>query len=160
MKQCNRCLKTKSLESFFKDKSHSSGRYSICKECKKLATYEWRSENRGKYNQVAKDWRKKNHFRNLGYFFATKYRLKVSEYQAMVEKQNGLCWICNKPPIGKKRLSVDHCHTTKKVRGLLCDNCNKGIGNLKEDPKILVRAIRYLEEHKTSHIRGDDQGSK
>ena len=45
-----------------------------------------------------------------------------------------------------KSLSVDHCHTTGKVRGLLCQSCNTGIGLLKEDTKLFMAAIEYLEK--------------
>jgi hypothetical protein len=76
----------------------------------------------------------------------------------MLIKQNGVCAICRKPettyrkshikgsdPV-LRRLSVDHCHTTKKVRGLLCGNCNHSIGKMKDDPALLRAAADYLEK--------------
>ena len=67
----------------------------------------------------------------------------------MLEKQNNKCAICKKDRnIFKKRLCVDHCHSTGKIRGLLCTNCNQGIGHLKDDLNIIKSAIRYLEEYK------------
>ncbi len=57
--------------------------------------------------------------------------------------QNGVCAICSRPP-GKRRLAVDHWHTTKAVRGLLCVQCNTAIGKLNDDPELLRRAIAYL----------------
>jgi len=57
------------------------------------------------------------------------------------------CAICGNPG-GKKRLCVDHDHVTGKIRGILCDNCNVGIGRLKDDIGLLYRAIDYLEEYK------------
>lgn len=72
----------------------------------------------------------------------------------MLEEQNHLCAICGNPETVKNykdvvsKLSVDHCHRTGKVRGLLCQNCNKGIGNLKENEDIILKAVEYLRKHK------------
>lgn len=57
--------------------------------------------------------------------------------------QSGKCLICNEIP---KRLVVDHCHTSGKVRGLLCDHCNTGLGRFKDSPELLMAAIRYLKK--------------
>lgn len=63
--------------------------------------------------------------------------------------QCGVCAICKEPQSvllkGElKRLAVDHCHKTKKIRGLLCDNCNKGLGLFKDKPELLNSASEYL----------------
>lgn len=69
----------------------------------------------------------------------------------MNAKQNRLCAICGNPETriirGKSILSVDHNHKTGKVRALLCNNCNQGIGKLKDNIDILKLAIEYLEKH-------------
>jgi hypothetical protein len=80
------------------------------------------------------------------------FDLSLSEYQRMHEEQNGKCAICNQPEtqmrLGKlKMLSVDHNHTTGKVRSLLCSDCNIAIGKAKEDRNILLSAIQYLDKH-------------
>jgi hypothetical protein len=72
-----------------------------------------------------------------------RYNLTEAEYQAMLEKQGGVCAVCEKPP-GKKRLHVDHDHITGKVRGLLCGACNLTLGFWNDDPKRFVRAADYL----------------
>jgi hypothetical protein len=74
------------------------------------------------------------------------YGLGFKEYEEMLFNQKGVCSICNgKPPNHhKKRLNIDHCHTTGKVRGLLCDACNRAIGLLKDSPDLLNKAILYL----------------
>lgn len=71
------------------------------------------------------------------------YGLNFAAYEILLKKQKGKCAICGAKP--KKRLCVDHCHRTKKVRGLLCRNCNAGIGLLKDDPKLLLKAVKYLQ---------------
>jgi len=73
-------------------------------------------------------------------------------YSDLFKSQNGTCAICKQPEtatrLGKvKALAVDHCHQSGAVRGLLCADCNMGIGKLKEDKNILLSAIQYLEKH-------------
>jgi hypothetical protein len=75
-----------------------------------------------------------------------KYGLGLIEYQAMFEAQAGRCAICKSTPT-VKRLSVDHDHKTGVVRGLLCTNCNLGLGNFKDNQEILKAASDYLSGH-------------
>ena len=74
------------------------------------------------------------------------YGLDFKDYERMLEEQNGVCAICISPPPNnrKTRLAIDHCHKTGKVRGLLCDKCNRSIGLLKDDVSVLKSAIKYL----------------
>jgi hypothetical protein len=70
------------------------------------------------------------------------YGLAPGEYDRMVAEQGGLCLVCGEAP---EKLVVDHCHTAGDVRGLLCFNCNSGLGMFKDDPARLLGAIAYLE---------------
>ncbi len=84
------------------------------------------------------------------------YRITVDEYAVMFAAQNGLCAICKLPPSGKRNsksinLAVDHDHVTGKVRALLCQHCNVGIGGFKDNPALLRAAIDYLASHAGSH---------
>ena len=65
------------------------------------------------------------------------------EYDQMLEQQCGGCAICKQVP-GKRRLCVDHCHTSGKIRGLLCIPCNIALGSLKDDPQRMLAAINYI----------------
>lgn len=80
------------------------------------------------------------------------FNLSLEQYREMHDGQNGKCAICGLPETqmrsGKvKALAVDHNHTTGSIRGLLCSDCNTGIGKLKDDAKILRQAAEYLEKH-------------
>ncbi len=91
--------------------------------------------------------------RSIEYHLIKTYGITKQEYNEMLEVQGGACLLCNKKSYktssGKVRsLYVDHCHDTGKVRGLLCQNCNVGLGNFKDDIPLLRRAINYLELHK------------
>lgn len=77
------------------------------------------------------------------------FGITLEQYNAMNEAQSGLCAICNRPPITKaSRLSVDHCHETGKIRGLLCTRCNTGIGMLGDSIQYVESALLYLVSHK------------
>lgn len=72
--------------------------------------------------------------------------VSIETYEAMLERQNGKCKICGEVPKGyRKHLCIDHCHSTGRVRGLLCHTCNAGIGFFRDDVTRLKAAIRYLK---------------
>lgn len=71
------------------------------------------------------------------------YGITIEDYNALLAKQGGQCAICKQ----FRKLVVDHCHDQQKVRGLLCDACNTGIGLLREDPELFARALEYLADN-------------
>ena len=73
------------------------------------------------------------------------YGLTPAQYEAMRAGQAGGCAICGEPCATGKRLSVDHCHDSMAVRGLLCGTCNSGIGMFKDKPDLLRKAAEYLD---------------
>jgi hypothetical protein len=77
-----------------------------------------------------------------------KFGLTPDEFMAMKDAQNGCCKICKELlTAGKGGSVVDHCHKTERIRGLLCNGCNSGIGWFKEAPERLIAAIAYLEDN-------------
>lgn len=74
----------------------------------------------------------------------TTYGLADGEYEALLDKQGGVCAICRKPPTLGKQLWVDHDHASGEVRGLLHAKCNTAIGLLCDDPQLLQAAREYL----------------
>jgi hypothetical protein len=102
------------------------------------------AENSAEY---MKRWKKNNADSYLSILLKHRYGITLDVYKEMLEFQNGVCAICGKPETIKRktRLSVDHCHDTLKVRGLLCDQCNKGLGNFKHNKELLSKALKYLE---------------
>jgi len=114
-------------------------RYLKDRTCLKCAEIHWRKQAR------SRDWwsestRSKEMERNFG--------ITLKEYENMLEQQNGRCAICDKPPT-TIRLAIDHCHESGAVRGLLCANCNRGLGYFKDEISFLEAAIAYLQ--KRSH---------
>ena len=70
------------------------------------------------------------------------YGLSIADYNAMLEKQKGKCLVCGQ----YRKLVVDHCHEKGHVRGLLCSDCNAGLGFFRDNPTVLQTAITYLKE--------------
>lgn len=85
-------------------------------------------------------WKRAYHRSNL----LQRYGLDVAAYEWMLQQQDGRCACCGDRP---SQLHIDHCHDTGKVRGLLCPNCNKGLGMFKDDPDRLLAAAAYLLQH-------------
>src|SRR5262245_1472158 len=91
------------------------------------------------YYQARKDANDPSH---RGGELRRRYGLSAAEYEALLDKQGGVCAICRKR--SKERLCVDHCHLTGTIRGLLCRKCNTALGYLKDDQASLVAALAYL----------------
>lgn len=128
-KECSKCKRVLPV-SFFSKKANDAELYrSSCRECLNKARAEayWRT-------------------------ILKRHGLSASEYQALLDTQDGRCAICRSSggDAGRKGhtiyrfLRIDHCHRSGKVRGLLCDKCNLGIGNFNDDPQWLEAAVAYL----------------
>lgn len=110
----------------------------------------YRDENRELYKQRSADWyaNNKEHAARRGRKNKLKrYGLTQETFDRILESQNGVCAICGTTEWGspvKNIPHVDHCHTSGKVRGLLCHQCNTAIGHLKDNPEIVMSAYNYL----------------
>lgn len=71
-----------------------------------------------------------------------KFGIGLHQYEAILEEQNGGCFLCGKQEI--RNLAVDHNHATGKVRRLLCGPCNQALGLFKENPEVLKKAAAYV----------------
>lgn len=140
-KTCTRCKEEKHLDSFHKRSLSKDGRRTVCKSCRAIEASEtWKRE---KNNGLAE--------RNADYTLRYKYNITLQDYNKMLEDQGSVCAICKKEETNGKRFAVDHCHLTNVVRGLLCSNCNRGIGHLQDDVQILSSAIEYLNKNSSHH---------
>ncbi len=114
---CRDCSEWKPLEQFYPNpKAGRIGKSSYCKVCQ-VGRARWSN-------------------------YVAKYSLSREAYQALLHAQGGVCAICGIGP--EKPLRVDHCHDSLRVRGLLCDACNTGLGQFKDNADYLRRAIDYL----------------
>lgn len=127
---CSCCQTTKELEYFGEDKQTKTGKRRYCLECESEKSKEQYTKHRSRVRNAILKYR---------------FGIELPDYNRIFESQSGVCKICGGPP-QRRYLSVDHHHVTGKVRGLLCQNCNAGIGMFKENPVLLQAAITYLKK--------------
>lgn len=142
-KQCRDCRLFKEFEQFIKNKAFSSGYDTLCKNCNRKRVQEWRKNNPEKRAKQQQREATKDYTRNK--FLKYYYGITLEKYNEMFKNQNGCCAICKKHQVElNKRLFVDHCHNTGKIRKLLCQKCNTLLGMAEENPDVLKEAINYL----------------
>ena len=131
MKYCNFCKTEKPFSEFHKRNSRKIGYVSKCKPCASEAKKQYRKSN----PDLIRNWNKR---RNPGW--------DIDRYNEYVKLQGNRCAICgtNNPVLSD--WCCDHCHDSDKPRGLLCVNCNAGLGYFKDNPDFLQSAIKYLRK--------------
>jgi hypothetical protein len=72
------------------------------------------------------------------------YKLSLSDWVTLFEQQGNRCAICGSDKPRGKNWHTDHCHTTRRIRGILCGWCNTAIGKLQENPALFIKALSYL----------------
>lgn len=88
------------------------------------------------------------------HYLKRNYDMTYQQYQKLLLEQDFKCFLCFGPGFvmdktrHKLNLVVDHCHSTGKVRGLLCHNCNRALGLFKDNPDVLIRAAEYVKKGK------------
>lgn len=150
LRKCRVCEKEahseQDLELFVRDKTSKHGRSNCCLECRRTEY--------NKYDELNREKRKLggvSHYEKYGWSknCERKYGITAEKYNELYNDQNGSCKICgvHQSHLGE-RLSIDHCHLTNVVRGLLCRHCNLLLGNASDEIGILENAIKYLKETK------------
>ncbi len=117
-----------------------------CINAKVRAIYK---KNPAPFKASARSYRDRNPHKKKEYNLRL-YGLTLAEFNSMLAAQNGCCAICGHEPGGtvkQRKLCVDHCHKTGKVRALLCGSCNIGMGLFGDDPERLIKAASYAMDH-------------
>lgn len=140
-KRCTKCGQEKPFDDFYQDKNRKDGYRFECKTCTNEANKNWWQANKERHRLAG--WR---------YHLKRTFGITSEQYNIILVAQNGKCAICGQAETstrkGKlKRLAVDHDRKTKKIRALLCVNCNTGIGSLQHDPNLLEKAAAYVRRH-------------
>jgi len=158
-KICATCKIEKEINEFIKDKTEKDGYTYSCKICRREKQRIWRANNPDKIRQInlKREAKRKAFYKtDRGVEISRRAHLKrmfgitLEHYNEILEKQNGVCSICGMPETGNRNsfLSVDHCHDSNEIRGLLCNTCNRGLGLMKDDINVLEKAIEYLKQFK------------
>src|SRR5205814_1597310 len=124
MTRCRDCGLEKPDSDFPRNRSTSSGRGAYCKDC----------HNRRGRESVRKAGGSRH------YHLRQKYGMGADEVKELTIRQGGLCAVCRMQPA----VQVDHDHETGSVRGVVCLNCNGGMGHFRDDPVLLAAAAAYL----------------
>jgi hypothetical protein len=147
-KTCRKCKQVKPRSLFPRNQKSPDGRHWHCKTC----AYRDRSEYEKLHKDKISAGKKRRYWANPARVrdkrISKNHDIPIGTYDRMLADQKGVCAICGRSDNpGMTRLAIDHCHTTKKIRGLLCTCCNQAIGQLKDSPELLRRAADYLEAH-------------
>ena len=142
MKKCTVCLQEKNFSDFYKRATSPDKISPHCKVCDNLKRQKYRKDNPIKNQRSSRN-------RNL----LSKYGITIEDYDKMFESQGRMCGICKTEenysghtgPRKDWSFSVDHCHTTGHIRGLLCNDCNRALGLFRDDPDRLVAALNWLQ---------------
>jgi len=131
VKRCPDCGEIKPLEQFPRNKNSKDGRHSYCKPC---------------HNARGKETYERLYGGTRHYHLKRRYGIGADEFDELVRQQGGVCAICGRPDPEH----VDHSHETGAVRGILCFNCNGGLGQFRDSTDSLLAAARYLDAHDVS----------
>lgn len=151
MKKCTGpCQRVREDQKFYtkKYKNGAVGLRSTCIDCGTKARDDWRKANKSHDDKRNNEYNKRNSERIRGLKLVKNYWPNLTWEQAieawnkMYNAQGQHCALCE----NNKRLHVDHDHKTGKVRGLLCYNCNNGLGRFQDNTCILEKAIIYLNK--------------
>lgn len=135
-----------------RDRSRRNGLSSWCKECRKENARNW-STKYPENAKVSRNNRKLEYKKNppkyeymRDYMLQQRYGITQAQYDVMFQEQDYCCAICKRSNF-TYHPHVDHCHSTGKVRGLLCAPCNAYLGYSKDNPEVYEAAIKYLGEY-------------
>lgn len=126
MRWCGDRAEVKPLKEFPRNRNSTDGRHGYCKPCHGIRCQASRAKVGGSRH----------------YHLRRRYGIGSAEVTALIEAQGGVCAICGRADPEQ----VDHDHATGKVRGILCFNCNGGLGQFRDEPHVLGRAIDYLRD--------------
>lgn len=160
---CSRCRQDKPLSEFYKDRAAKSGYRARCKPCRVLDQKEWRARNietarvrEREYRRINppiynSEYRKQAYLKNgRNWALMSQFGITEDEYDELFKAQGDGCAICGRPDNTHKdrRMPVDHDHNTGRRRGILCGNCNAGVGMFDDDPDRLLSAAAYLLQYR------------
>jgi hypothetical protein len=149
MKTCTKCNIEKELTEFYKESRTKDGHRNQCKACRDSSRTDRKGENAAIYAAYMRKHRKehplsqKQKDQGVSRSLKHRYGITLEEYHQILESQGGHCLLCPRRTDNGRRLCVDHCHTSGKVRGILCAGHNAAIAIL-DNPKLFSRAMAYL----------------
>lgn len=165
MKVCRKCQVSKPITEFYKNpsKANPDRLRGDCKSCHQVKTADQKKATQERYRKYWKQYSVANAEKITDAKLRRIYGISLEQFTEMLINQDGKCAICKQPPPQNAKgysFAIDHDHACcnnanarvkgyscgKCVRGLLCHNCNLGLGNFRDNPQLLNEAIKYLEK--------------
>jgi hypothetical protein len=152
MKNCTKCSNQKPLSEYNKNKKRKDGLSAWCKSCTKLSSAKWYKINANKVIARSRQWalsnQEKKKLNSRKSHLKRKYNMSLEDEKKLIDNQKNKCAICNIEMITEQsKFHIDHCHNSGKVRGVLCNSCNTGLGMFKDSQEYLKSAVKYLKKH-------------
>ncbi len=159
LKVCSKCGEAKSRGDFHRASRARDGRTAWCKPCRKTYQKAWCEAHREQVKATNRAWFVANPDKRADWYLRSQYGISLADYDGMLAKQGGRCAVCdgtetavNKRTGEPRRLAVDHDHGCcpgrrscgECIRGLLCDRCNRALGQAHDDLGLLVKLAGYL----------------
>lgn len=157
-KLCKCCNEYKEPMDFYPNKRAKDKLNYICKKCSNKKTRAYQIANKEQMAKYSEKYRLKYIKTYADYARNTKYKqnygITIEDYDRMFALQNNRCALCGSTEsFGRsEHFFVDHNHSTGKIRDLLCNHCNTGLGKFRENIELLEKAIQYLKKHSESEI--------
>lgn len=153
MKYCPQCKQKLSIENFSRNKRRHDGRGTYCKKCQSIRMKIYRSKSHVKEQkrQYERNYIQRPDVKRHRQEYALQYyyRITPKEREEKLLAQKGKCAICTKQLPDWTKARIDHDHKTKKVRGILCNDCNLLLGHAFDNIVTLQKAVDYLQQHIT-----------
>jgi hypothetical protein len=154
-KSCSQCKTEKPLSEFSPHKQLKSGVQSACKVCLAASKKREYHKHTQRYKDNGARYRKNNPRKTKSAVLEWNYGITIDQRDEMMLRQGAKCAICNVAQVNLGRsLNIDHSHRTGRIRGLLCSECNHGLGKFRDRIDLLYRAIRYLETDSNARYPG------
>lgn len=149
---CVECGLSKPATEFHREAARATGRNRRCKDCRNAINRAHVAKDRARRQESMLRWRAENperYAQSVRAYTLRSYGLSLEDYDRLHAEQGGVCAICGDEEKDGWSLSVDHCHSTGRVRGLLCRRCNVGLGLMRDRPDLLRLAADYLQQQGT-----------
>jgi len=156
-KKCNKCASVKLVTAFSRNRGHADGLNYSCRECAKLYNIAYYKAHAALYKRKAIIWKALHPEAVRSSTLKKKYGITLQQWNEQFARQGNACAICRttEVPNATRDWVTDHNHKTNSIRGILCRKCNMAIGLLKDDFKIIRRAVMYVKLYNTRGFKSD-----
>jgi hypothetical protein len=147
VKKCSKCKKIKFFVDFRTDNKRKDKKHPQCKQCcaEYNKEYESRPEVKKRSLELGRKYYANNRRKKANRRYLQKYGITIEQKEQFLKNQDNKCAICQTTDPGSRNWHLDHDHKKNVIRGILCENCNHGLGVFKDNKDFLYNAYVYLQ---------------